>query len=267
MNMGQNLNSGVYIIRHIQTKKVYVGSSFDVKRRHQQHIADLRGNHHKNAKLQRAWNKYGESAFEILVIEYVENRGDLITREQYWIDNLEAAGRGNYNIAPKAGSVIGYRHTEETKALLSKKGRGRKLSPAVKALLIECNRNREHSQESRAKRSLLHKGKLVSQETREKQSNAMKGKPKSPEHRAKIAASKTGSKATEQARANMSAAQKKMSVRKPHSAETRAKIAAAQIGRKLTPEAIANRTASRARNKAERRAAGLPKMQLDLQFE
>lgn len=55
--------SGIYLIRCTATKRVYVGSAVDLKRRWTDHRRDLRNGVHHSAKLQRAWNRFGADAF------------------------------------------------------------------------------------------------------------------------------------------------------------------------------------------------------------
>ena len=71
----------------------------------------LKHQRHHSEKLQRAWNKYGEESF---VFETLDITEDLIKREQFFIDQLNAYLSG-YNCHPSAGHARGYRHKEETK--------------------------------------------------------------------------------------------------------------------------------------------------------
>ncbi len=79
-----------------------------IGRRVCQHRYELKKNIHRNQKLQRAWNKYGESSFVFMVLERVGDRERLTEREQHWIDEWDAYKRG-YNIVPFAQSNIGLR--------------------------------------------------------------------------------------------------------------------------------------------------------------
>ena len=64
-----------------------------------------------------------------------------------------------YNIAKRAGSLLGFRHTEETKI---KCGIASKLSRGF------SGKHREKSQEEKTKISLAHKGRVFTKEHREK---------------------------------------------------------------------------------------------------
>jgi|ERR1035438_1809123 group I intron endonuclease len=64
---------GIYSITNSITGTVYYGQSKDIKRRLHDHRLYLNKNYHDNPKLQSAWNKYGESAFEFKHIELIED--------------------------------------------------------------------------------------------------------------------------------------------------------------------------------------------------
>jgi group I intron endonuclease len=107
-------SSGIYQIRNTVNGKVYVGSAVNFARRFSQHQSALRNGKHDSGKLQNAWNKYGEDSFAFSVIERVVEVSNLISREQYWIDALQAV-RCGYNINPTAGSSLGVRRSDEFK--------------------------------------------------------------------------------------------------------------------------------------------------------
>ena len=100
--------------------KYYVGSAANLYTRYMNHKKDLSQNKHRNKKLQNFYNKYGKEFLRMDVLEYCKKE-DLIKREQYYIDNLKPF----FNIVLKAGSSLGYKHTEENKKKMSlaKKGK------------------------------------------------------------------------------------------------------------------------------------------------
>jgi group I intron endonuclease len=55
--------SGVYQILCVPTGKAYVGSAVNLAKRWQEHRWMLRRGQHHSQYLQRAWDKYGETAF------------------------------------------------------------------------------------------------------------------------------------------------------------------------------------------------------------
>lgn len=102
--------SVVYAIVNIVNDKHYVGQTYDNLKRFGEHLKTLRTGKHCNRLLQRAYYKYGEACFIFVTLEkcYVEN---LTIKEQYWIDTLKP----EYNLAPVAGSQLGYKHTDEAR--------------------------------------------------------------------------------------------------------------------------------------------------------
>jgi len=155
--------SGIYKIFNKNNGKFYIGSASDLGSRFRRHKIDLRRGNHKNKYLQNAWNKHGEESFDFIVIEYLEkNKKLIIEREQYWLDRLMAVDAG-YNISNKASSQLGFRHSKETKAIISW-------------------HSRNQSEESRRKRGDYTRGKKMSPECRAKRSAKMMGRKLTPEH-------------------------------------------------------------------------------------
>lgn len=223
------MKSGIYEIVNTTNGKRYVGSSVDLAKRRAYHRQTLRKQTHCNPYLQNAWNKYGEGAFKFKTFFYCGGES-LIELEQMALDELKP----EYNIARVAGSCLGVRRSDETKAKMSAIMRGNqhslghKCSPEerakVSAALMGNSNSRgfRHTAETRAKVSAAQTG----------NKNCL-GRKLSEETKKKISAAKKGRKHTDEARANMSVAQRGRK-RVPHSAETRAKISAAKTGRKLS---------------------------------
>lgn len=103
---------------------MYVGQSNNIAKRHRTHRNDLRKNKHHNAKLQGHWNKYGEESFSFEVIQECKIE-DLTVLEQTWLDLFKQFGEV-FNFADIVDSPWqGRTLTKETKAKLSKAGKGR----------------------------------------------------------------------------------------------------------------------------------------------
>ncbi len=115
---------GIYKIINTVTNKIYIGSAIYLCRRKAQHLSNLRLNKHSNKYLQNSWNKYKEKNFKFEIIEYVPNNTDLITKEQYYIDNLKPA----YNLRKLAHSNLGIQHSSETKIKIGTSRLGHKAS-------------------------------------------------------------------------------------------------------------------------------------------
>jgi hypothetical protein len=92
------IKKGIYAIRNKINQKIYIGSTgvTFIKRWHI-HSNQLRTNTHANYKLQRAWNKYGEDAFEFIIVEVIECDEEILAVEQYYIDVFY--GPNCYNLA------------------------------------------------------------------------------------------------------------------------------------------------------------------------
>ncbi len=178
----------IYAIFNIVDDKCYVGQTYNKSKRFKEHLKTLRINKHCNFYLQQAWNKCGESSFIFVTLEILINCNKLTEREQYWTDKLEP----EYNIAPIAGSLLGYKHTEEARANMSKAHIGKKQSEETKAkrrILMKgntFNNGRKQSLEQIEARAKVHRGKITSEETKLKMSLAQKGKQLSDDHKQKL---------------------------------------------------------------------------------
>ena len=131
--------SGIYQIRNLVNDKVYVGSAVNLHRRKREHFTRLENNKHPNIKLQRAYNKYGSNNFIFEVIEIVDNKEFILSREQYYIDHLNVVNEG-YNINPTAGSNLGMQWSDEVKAKISNTLKGN--IPWNKGLTNTCQKGR-----------------------------------------------------------------------------------------------------------------------------
>lgn len=178
--------SGIYKITCIPTGKIYIGSSVNVRDRRTSHFGSLRQNKHANLHLQRAWNKYGESAFTFEVLELVLPIS-LTAREQYWLNKLKPFNRRGFNILPIAGSPSGYKHTPEAIDKIRASNSRRKLSTESIEKIRQANTGKKYlpgrakSPEHREKLRQARLGTKLSPETREKVRQAGIGRYRSPE--------------------------------------------------------------------------------------
>jgi len=85
-----SMSQGIYSWVNTQNGKVYVGSGQDLERRKVEHLRFLNTGTHSNLHLQAAWNLYGATAFEFVVIELIEDLLWLRARESAWILRLQA---------------------------------------------------------------------------------------------------------------------------------------------------------------------------------
>lgn len=178
--------SGVYQILCIPTDKGYVGSAASLYHRKNYHWSMLRRGLHFNTHLQRAWDRYGESAFVFVVLETIPPQ-QLIEVEQKYIDRLQSYDdRYGFNLRRIANSQLGFKHSELTRQRMSDAHKGRP--------------GRTPSEETRRKLSAANIGKSPSAETRAKISQSHKGKPKSEATRANMRLAQQGAYPPESAR-------------------------------------------------------------------
>jgi group I intron endonuclease len=88
--------------------KTYIGSSIDFTTRLYKYYS-LKHLIKNKTPIHNALVKYGYSNFKLEILEYC-NINDAILREQYYLDNLNP----EYNILEKAGSSLGFKHSEKT---------------------------------------------------------------------------------------------------------------------------------------------------------
>ena len=188
-------NIGIYGIKNLINKKVYVGQTGErFLRRYWHHQWKLRNNSHDNAHLQRAWNKYGENNFEYIVLEIVDDV-DLLDKleikhiNHYKQNNksynmlLGGGGRRGLPLSEQAKKIIGeknrqhmlgYKHSEETKRKMSKIRTGRRVDKStdilnpnlvkqIKLLLINGKTAKEVSDELSVEYRLINN--LISNNT------------------------------------------------------------------------------------------------------
>ena len=101
--------------------KNYYGSTSDIVHRKYSHFKMLNGNRHNNKHIQHAFNKYGNGAFYLEVINTFDSREKMIDAEQLLLDTY---GKTSFNISPSAkGPVLygekngffGKKHSKESK--------------------------------------------------------------------------------------------------------------------------------------------------------
>lgn len=154
---------GIYKITNTETNQSYFGSSIHVYQRWHSHIGALRKGKHGNYRLQMAWKKYGEEAFDFVFLKRMPGatHKQIVEREQKVLDeNWDVRG---YNISRSTmgGFMAGTHHSDETKAKMSTshKGQSRSMSEETKQKLRLVNIGKKASAETKAKMSKSGKGK------------------------------------------------------------------------------------------------------------
>ena len=125
------MKSGIYKIENLVNSKLYIGSAVNIEQRWGRHRTDLNCNKHHCVHLQRAYNKYGKENFVYSVIEYVENKKDLIFIEQFHMDQYGYSTE-LYNMCPNAASSLGISRSEEYKNKIARVRLGCKHSEETK---------------------------------------------------------------------------------------------------------------------------------------
>jgi len=183
--------SGVYCLTNRTNAKCYVGSSVDLRRRFCTYYSFKHLNTYLNrgqSSIYKALLKYGHSNFRLEILEYCE-AADVLEREQYYLNLFKP----QYNILKTAGSILGFKHSQETKRKLAEANKGKILSELTKDKMSDSKKGEEnpcfgrigenhpmfgitHTEETKAKMSAAKKGVKLSQETRAKLSYAASNK-------------------------------------------------------------------------------------------
>jgi group I intron endonuclease len=110
---------GIYLLTNKLTSDIYIGQSIDISKRFQNYFNLSYIKSKDSFKISRALIKYGYSNFSVTILEYCD-KSNLLVREQYYFDKLNP----QYNILKIAGSSLDFKHSEETKAKISKSLKG-----------------------------------------------------------------------------------------------------------------------------------------------
>lgn len=195
MNMSNRSKGGIYKIVNKLNGKYYVGRTKNFKKRWYDHRKRLRNNYHINNHLQCAWNKYGESNFDFVIVEILDTNLCHRETEQKYINQFieDRKNRINncYNISDSSdgplllgnkNGMFGRTHSEETKKKISKLNKGKQHSEETKKMWSEQRKGRpswnigmKMSDEYREKLSNIRKGKRHSEETKKKMSQSQLG--------------------------------------------------------------------------------------------
>lgn len=91
--------SVIYGLHNLITNKWYIGSCHDLKDRLHRHYYHLTHNKHHSSKLQRSWNIYGDSNFEVCILKILQEFEikDMFTIEESFIKSFDSKENG-YNI-------------------------------------------------------------------------------------------------------------------------------------------------------------------------
>lgn len=151
----QKDRSGVYCLINKINGHSYVGSSINLSSRMRNYLNNsfLKSRQNVNMPIVKALLKYDQSNFTLFIVEYAEPQV-LTIRETHFITSVLPY----YNVLKQGYSSLGYKHTEETKQLLSELARNRVHSETTKGLIAKALTgennpfyNKNHSMESKVR--------------------------------------------------------------------------------------------------------------------
>lgn len=184
--MKRRRNCGIYKILNQNNGKFYIGSAVNLSTRWREHVWQLNKGLHINRHLQSSWKKHGESAFDFVVIERIDDEAKLIEREQSYLDEFRPFDPAiGYNLSPTAGSTLGVPCSPEKAAKIGAANRGRVRTEAHKAILRKYGGTAAYNADSRRKISEanIRRGAMTPELIR-MGIEARRGKPLSDAHKA-----------------------------------------------------------------------------------
>lgn len=225
------MESGIYKIVNTATGKCYVGSAKNFTKRWARHFKDLRNGAHSSIKLQRSYDKHGETVFIPQIIEELEySKDQIIEREDYWMARLDSKSNG-YNIASASFGDVLSNHPNRTEII-------KKISNSINdniSNMTQHERNEKFGQPGKLNGMF---GRTHTEETitkinnnRTSWANVHKG---TPLHEL------LGNEVADKIKKSVSTANKnnKYWLGKIHTEETKEKISNSKKGKKASPEAI-----------------------------
>jgi group I intron endonuclease len=157
----------IYKIENLVNGKIYIGqTTLNPIKRKTIHFHELRKEKHGNSHLQHSFNKYGESNFKFIVLNYATNKKTLNQLEINYIKQYNCLNDNNgYNF--KSGGSNG-KHSLQTREKMSESQKGLRTgeknpmrSPEAREKLRKARTGTKHSLETRKKMSRTRKGKRI----------------------------------------------------------------------------------------------------------
>ena len=177
--------------------RFYIGHAAVLRKRRNKHLSELRRHVHKNPVLQRAFDKYGESAFSFEILLICEKSGPILEfYEQRILDSY--ADDEIYNLCRECvGSKLGIPMPAAQKAKIGAANKGRKPAQACieasKAARPKGSFHTEEFKQKTAERMLgntIMVGRTLSEEHKQHVGDAFRGKKRPPEVMAKAVATR-----------------------------------------------------------------------------
>lgn len=181
----------IYTIKNKDTGMLYLGRTINFENRMADHKKELRGNRHRNKRLQNSWNLRGEDRFEFSIFckeeedKLPELEGFLLN--EFWgigfLYNHHKLSKGGFQKGNKLGC---FSRSDETKEKMSVAFTGRVFSDRHKEKIRLAKTGVKATQETKDKMSKTRSGKerpeswhKAMEEYRKHNPNPMQGK-KSP---------------------------------------------------------------------------------------
>ena len=131
---------GVYVIKHIESGRLYVGASGDVHRRIDQHFRAA--NWAVAQFLHRAIQKHGAAAFSWELLEECSTEEQALAREMHWIAVLRTKAPEGFNLTDGGDGVRGRIITDESRRRMSESHIGKKHRESTKLRMSEAHKKR-----------------------------------------------------------------------------------------------------------------------------
>jgi len=128
--------TGIYLWHNLVNGKQYIGSGYNLSVRLAQYYYPSRLLYKRH--ITQSIMKYGHDNFSVIILEICGKSGtltksDYLSREQFYIDHYKP----ELNLKPRAESSLGFKHSEESKRLMSEYRKGKSLSKETKNKLSE----------------------------------------------------------------------------------------------------------------------------------
>lgn len=159
----------VYAIENTMNGHRYIGSTTDYKRRWHTHRSSLRKGKHHSFILQRAWDKYGEAAFDFkLLVVCARNQ-----RTEYENRLMPLQTYNIYRTAKEQLVRGGWKHTPEFRQKISMLNKGKRLSLEHREKLSASAKLRVYDDSFKEKARQRQLGVSPSKNTRAKLADAV----------------------------------------------------------------------------------------------
>jgi len=136
------MRCGIYKIVSKAKDQFYLGSSVRIEVRWKQHLSDLKNNRHHSQKLQRVYNKYGESDLSFEMVEECSIE-EIKVIEQRYLDSLDFTQCLNMSLSASGGDNISHHPNK---------------AEFIKTRQIKVKRTRELMGEEQRKKKYGHPG-------------------------------------------------------------------------------------------------------------